>query len=218
MSATPQCKCPNNEVVVSSAGGKDFWYCRGCKSEVVLEPETNRDEGPISIWGQTIYPPFVNTAATGRIATAAVSHAWNIVGCCIVCGIYAGPLAKVTPCTAPHYVNQGSPTAAVHIPHPWGGNSCDVCGISSWGAGFFPSCPPGKPPTQTSSTPKIAFKVAFPDTRPREEISEAISHMLDLYRREEDNRIYQDLVQRLDTYPFDEDAGREESADDSADE
>lgn len=35
--SNPTCPCANPNVVQSSALGKAYWYCRGCKAEVVTE-------------------------------------------------------------------------------------------------------------------------------------------------------------------------------------
>lgn len=31
----PECTCENPEVVYNEIRGKGFWYCRGCKQEVL---------------------------------------------------------------------------------------------------------------------------------------------------------------------------------------
>lgn len=128
MSAIPQCKCPNNEVVVSSAGGKDFFYCRGCKSEVVLEPETNRDEGPISIWGQSGASGGSGGSGSLKLWTDAQGHTWRstpAVGYCLSCSIHHH--------TTPNYMCSGrlGKPAQVSAPAPANPKPADYVSLTS---------------------------------------------------------------------------------------
>lgn len=101
MSNLPTCPCDNPEVIANTAGGNDFYFCRGCKQEVEVIEEMESEEpffgiltdnifgivsGSTGASGLPLAGPAMTNPSTGT-NTVAKTHAWDYTtNICKDCG------------------------------------------------------------------------------------------------------------------------------------